>query len=304
MYRHISVGIVHWMAYPESRYSEDVALEGIKRLACDSFFTALELCPVGDNIKEEVKRILQAAQLKVNIGGGAPLSWRGLNLASLEEKERQEAADFCKKLVDDAYFFAAQSLMLVPGADPGDAERDKAKEKLITSLDEVCRYAEEKAKSYTLTITFEYFDRDVDKKRVIGPTPEAVELARTLKKRHHNFGLTVDLSHLSQLRETSTYAIQAAGSYIKHAHLANCVLQDPDDPLFGDKHPPFGVPGGENDIPEVAEFLRNLDKVGFFASGDLPIVSCEIRASKDYDVELVIANAKRTIRQAWLLAFP
>lgn len=303
MYKHISVGIVHWMAYPESRYSEKTAIEGIRRLASDSFFTALEICPVAEGIRKKAKDILNISNLKVNIGGGAPLSWNGLDLASLEEVKRREAVDFAKKLIEEAYFFCAPSLMLCTGPDPEESRRDKAKKQLVASLKQLCAYAEKTAKSYLLTITLENLDREIDKKRLIGPTVEAVEIANVLSKSYKNFGLTIDLAHLPLLRETPMHAIQTAKEYIRHVHIGNCVVVDKNHPSYGDQHPPFGILGGETNVEEVANFLRNLDRIGYFKPGNLPTVSCEIKPRQKGNAKLVIANAKRTLRQAWLLAF-
>ena len=49
-----------------------------------------------------------------------------------------------------------------------------------------------------------------------------------------------------------------------HIHVGNCVL-DPALPGYGDMHPRFGWPGGMNDVPELAEFIRGLFQVGYLA---------------------------------------
>ena len=303
-YKHISVGIVQWMAYPESRQSEEMALKSIRKLAGDDFFTALEIGPVGVRIRNEVKKILETSHVKkLNIGGAGPLTRKGLDLASLDEERRRAAVEFSKTLIDEAFFFGAQSLMLATGPDPGGPQREKGKKQFISSLRELCTYAEKGAGDDVLTVTFEFFDRELDKKRLIGPTQEAIEIAEAVTQSHKNFGLTVDQSHLPQLGEKPAVALEAAKKHIRHVHLANCVVADKNHPFFGDQHPPFGIPGGEIDVPEVADFLLLLEKVGYFSSVDLPIVSCEVTSGQGGDAELAIANAKRTIRQAWLMAF-
>ena len=45
-------------------------------------------------------------------------------------------------------------------------------------------------------ITVEHFDRELDQKRLLGPTAEAAALLREVRKRHANVGMTVDLSHV------------------------------------------------------------------------------------------------------------
>jgi len=154
-----------------------------------------------------------------------------------------------------------------------------------------------------LHLTFEYFDRDVEKKRLIGPTTEAAALARAVDR--PNFGLTVDLSHLPLLNETPAEALGAAAPYLIHAHIGNCVMDHPESPLYGDFHPRFGHPQGRNDLPEVVAYLRQLDAVDFWGRarqrlGTTPILSIELRTIPgEENPEAVLANGKRTFRRAW-----
>src|SRR5204862_226336 len=81
------------------------------------------------------------------------------------------------------------------------------------------------------------------------PTSEAAALAKQVDR--SNFGLTIDLSHLPLLGETSQQALHTAAPYLSHAHIGNCVVNYPDSPLYGDFHPRFGHPLGCSDLPEV-----------------------------------------------------
>jgi hypothetical protein len=81
------------------------------------------------------------------------------------------------------------------------------------------------------------------------------------------------------------------------------VLNHPESPLQGDFHPRFGHPLGCNDLPEVIDFLEQLNAVRFWDNakarlGSTPILSMEIRQS-DESSETVIANGKRTFERAW-----
>ena len=68
---------------------------------------------------------------------------------------------------------------------------------------------------------------------------------------------------------------------------------------YGDVHPRFGFPNGENDVDEVVAFLRVLMQIGYLNEKDPPILSFEVKPFGDEDPELVIANAKRTLNLAW-----
>jgi sugar phosphate isomerase/epimerase len=109
----------------------------------------------------------------------------------------------------------------------------------------------------------------------------------------------VDLSHLPLIRETAAAAILPVKDYLVHAHIGNCVVKSSDLPAYGDMHPRFGFPGGENDVDEVAEFLKILLQIGFLNEKNPPIVSFEVKPFGDEDPEIVIANAKRTLNMAW-----
>lgn len=72
-------------------------------------------------------------------------------------------------------------------------------------------------------------------------------------------------------------------------------------PAYGDEHPRFGFPNSENDVEELAAYLRLLLKIGFLNEKKRPIVSFEIKPFGEEDPEVCLANAKRTLDLAWEL---
>ncbi len=66
-------------------------------------------------------------------------------------------------------------------------------------------------------------------------------------------------------------------------------------------HPRFGIEGGENGVPELAAYLKAFIDVGFLNGCDQPFMSFEVKPLKDESSEVVIANAKRALKQAWAL---
>jgi hypothetical protein len=90
--------------------------------------------------------------------------------------------------------------------------------------------------------------------------------------------------------------------HLVHIHVGNAAFRDPKHPAFGDNHPRFGCAGGENSVDELAEFLRELLKVGFFEKKlptPMPVVTFEVRPMPGEASELVIANTKRVFKEAW-----
>jgi len=200
------------------------------------------------------------------------------------------------KYVDEAYEIGAKSLAFLSGKDPGEGERDQAFKLLISSINEICEYAKSKG---DLRIALEIFDREIDKKCLIGPANEAKMVAEEVRKEFDNFGLMVGLSHLPLLKETPVQAIMPVKDYLVHAHKGNCILKDKEHSAYGDQHPRFGIAGGENDVEELKVFLRVLLDIGFLNHKNPPIVSFEVKPLSDESSEVVIANAKRVLREAW-----
>ena len=109
----------------------------------------------------------------------------------------------------------------------------------------------------------------------------------------------VDLSHLPLLGESAEYAIKTAGKYLVHAHIGNCLLKDRNHPAYGDKHPAFGMAGSENDVAELTLFLKALMNAGYIGEGKQNVVAFEVKPLSGESSRVVIANAKRTLLEAW-----
>lgn len=104
-------------------------------------------------------------------------------------------------------------------------------------------------------ITLETFDRTLDKKALIGPAGEAAALSERIKGDFPDFGLLYDMGHVPLLDETPLPALMNVKDHLVHSHVGNCV-KVPSRPAYGDPHPRFGFPGGENDAPQLVEFLQ------------------------------------------------
>jgi len=297
MYKFMKVGLLHFMAYPEVSKGKGPILETLQKIAEDDFFTAVEVSWIkSDEIREKAKKMLKESHLTVTYGAQPRLLIKKLDLNSFDEKQREGAVAEVKAGVDEAYKIEAKSLALLSGKDPGEEKREKAKELLVNSIKQVCSHAKSKG---SLTISLEAFDRDIDKRCLIGPAEEAKEIAERAREDFDNFGLIVDLSHIPLLNETPTQAIIPVKDYIVNAHIGNCLLSDENHPAYGDQHPRFGIEGGKNDVEELAAFLRVLLDIGFLNAKRPPIVSFEVKPLVGESSEIVIANAKRVLKEAW-----
>ena len=78
-------------------------------------------------------------------------------------------------------------------------------------------------------------------------------------------------------------------------------MKDKNHPAYGDKHPPFGLSAGENDVEEVKLFLKALMDIGYIGEGKQNVVAFEVKPLPGQSAEVVVANAKRTLMEAWAI---
>ena len=295
--------MVHPVIFPETLKGGSPIVKTARKIIEDDLFGAIEITWVKDiNEREKPANLLKSSHMDVVFLAGVPILVEKINLSSINEAERLKAVEKVKKWVNEAYFFGAKLLLVGSGPDPGKEKRNEAKQNLIYSLKELCEYAKRKAANYTLVVTTENYDRKVDKRLLIGPTFESVEIARRVREEFDNFGLTIDQSHLSQLRESLSVALEKAKEYIVHVHLTNCIIRDLTHPVYGDQYPRFGIEEGEAGVKEVSKFLRSLQKVGYFTSKgpiSLPVISLEVKPLPGEDSEVLIAASKRVFKEAW-----
>jgi sugar phosphate isomerase/epimerase len=291
------------MIYPETIRGEGPILETVSKIAADESFGAIEVSWIKDaNSRSQVASLLETAFMDVVYSGGPPILIQKLDMNSLDENTRSKSVKKIKKLVHEAYSIGARIFTVLSGPQVDPKKRGKAKSRMVHSLKEVCEYAQEKSKEYSLMVSLENFDQEQDKKLLLGPTKEAVDVVRKVKDDFDNIGLTVDLSHLPLLNETSEDALTEAALYLEHVHIGNCVLKDETHPLYGDQHPRFGISGGENSVEELEKFLRFLKDKGYFnkkTATRLPVVSFEVKPSAGESSDVLIANSKRVFAQAW-----
>jgi sugar phosphate isomerase/epimerase len=295
---YMQVGIVHFMAFPQCGSGQGPIYDTLTKIVEDEFFSAVEITWIKDpDERKRVKGLLAASHMTVGYGAQPPLLSQKLNLNSFDPAERQKAVDQVKACADEAAEVGATAVAVLSGPDPGE-RRDEAMKILIDVLRDIAGYCKDRGLRFIL----ESFDSKYDKKCLIGPAKDALAVAKAVRKDFPDFGIMVDLSHLPIQDESpkkSLGTIKKAN--ITHIHIGNAVKQQGHS-LYGDLHPRFGVPGGENDVPQLVEFLRALFEIGYLAKGRRPVVAFEVKPYGDETPGAVIANAKRTLRDAWARA--
>lgn len=301
IYEYMKVGIVHFKAYPECVNGVGPFEKTVSKLCEDDFFTAIEMGTIKDvQQRQEVRKLLDQSGMEVVYATQPTMFPNKLNLNHLDGGERKKAINAVFNCLREAYDLGATAVRIPAGKDPGPEKREEAKKLLIDSLSQIL----EKAKEYgNPLITLKIFDRSIDKESLIGPAPDALDIAEALSPTYDRFGLLTDLSHFPLLGEELDYTLPMLQKYLKAFHMGNCVMKDKLNPMYGDLQPRFGVPGGEVDMMMVSKYFKKLADLNLIGRDKRPVMSAEVRPLLAGETsEIVIANTKRVFKEAWALA--
>lgn len=296
MYKYFKPGLIHFMAFPSTMKGEGPIAETVKMIACDDYFSAIEVTCIKDpEVRQTVKKMVETSHLTLAYGSQPRTLIAGMNINDLDEDARKRTVALLKESIDEAYGLNAAGFAFLSGK-YDEATKEQSYQALVKSTKELCAYAKSKG---DMKVVLEIFDYDIDKKSLIGPVGLAKRLAEEITSDYANFGLMVDLSHIPMLHESCEESILPIKDYIVHAHMGNSVIKDPSCIAYGDTHPRFGFPDSENDVAELVEYLRVLFKAGYLNEENPPILSFEVKPWGDEDPELVIAGCKRVMNEAW-----
>jgi len=292
------IGVVHSMLYKGTLKSEADFIRSLSELAGDDYLDAIEVGPIPDKaVRAEAAALLRESGRVVAFAAQPVLLTQGLDLNHEDRWKRRDAVDAVKRVVEQAYELGAVGFAILSGRDPGEEKREAARDLLVDSLVQIATELRTQGK---MPLVIETFDRQpFGKNCLIGPSVEAVEIAKRMRERFPDFGLMIDLSHLPLLGETPEQAVAAVRDYLVHAHMGNCVMRDPTHPMYGDNHPPFGDPAGENGVEQLARYLAALLENGFLDRKKRRILSFEVSPYGDWTVEELLNQSKETLEAAW-----
>lgn len=291
--KYFQIGTIQWMSHPPVNYP---LLESVKSLACDPYFTALEVTKVADDeSRVAMKKILEQSHMKVCYGAQPRLLGSGLNPNDINEEGRKKAEATLIEAIDEAEYLGAKGIAFLAGKWEIET-KNQAYSQLLKTTRNLCDYAAKK----DMMIEIEVFDYDMDKAALIGPAPYAAQFAADMRITHNNFGLLVDLSHFPTTYETSKFVVQTLRPYITHFHIGNAVVEKGCE-AYGDQHPRFGFPNSANDVEELVDFFTVLKEEGFFNANNPYVLSLEVKPWGDEDGDIILANTKRVIDRAWAL---
>jgi len=288
------LGINHHLLFPASFDSADVHLATLPVPLGMEVFSIVD-CMIPDARHEEQAVALIRASGKEAIYNCPLMTGPGLNPHGADESARARAEAEVRRHIDRAKRLGSRRMVVASGADPGPSLRAEETERFVSYMQRLCAYA-----GPELTLMIEPFDRSIGKNLLIGPTREAVSVVEEVRAAGFaNVGILMDMGHVPLMEETFRHAVATAGSLIRHVHLGSCVKRDPADPLYGDMHPPWGYPGGENDVAETVEFLRCLGESGYFDGAEPASLTLEMRPYPGVSEPDSVAAMLRKLDEAW-----
>ena len=294
-----ALSLVHFLAFPECQGGEGPILESIRRIADDDFFAVIEVSRINQpSVRRQVAQLAEQTHLQLDFGAHPIILGEKVDLNSLDTGQRLKALETLKPYVDQAAELGSRQFVILSGPDPGEGDRFAATDVLVDSIQQLCAYARDR----DMGVTLETFDREVEKKALIGPAAEAAAVAERVKTDFPDFGLLYDMAHMVLLDESPLPGLRTVKEHLNHVHVGNCV-KVPGRPSYGDAHPRFDFPGSENGVAQLVEFLRALFEVGYLNEnppiGQRPGVGFEMKPQPGEPSATIIPNLKRFWREAW-----
>jgi sugar phosphate isomerase/epimerase len=288
------LGMVHHLLYSKSLNTpEDHARtlrEFVKRTDIETFDCCL---PYGEPLRSETAKAVAASGKEHLVFATHLFPLRKLSFASTSYSEQAQARMIVADMVAQAASIGATGFIFASGG----PTPSKATEANYTAFADFCLWLCDQLRPHGITAMLEPFDMEFDKCFLMGATRRCVQLLEDLKV--DNIGLELDMAHLPLMKEPFHEAIETCAPWLKRVHLGNCVMRHPQDPFYGDNHPPIGYPNGEIDVPQLVPILQDLLNVGFLNTetrGDLVIEFNPFPGRSEN--ESALDNIER-VRQAW-----
>lgn len=296
----IPPGLVPSLLLPEVygpwKFEPGFVARQIEQAAADGFYRSVEISRIQDtNDRDAIRAVCGEHAIRVSCWLTQVIDDEKLDLTAIDETLRLRSVEAIKRQMPDAVACGASTIALVGGPDPGPALRSKGYDSFVGSMTAIC----DAAADLGAKVMFEPLDRFAHKKRLVGPTDEAVAAFARVREQHPSFGLAFDTAHAALNEEDVAGALALAGEQVANLHLSNAVL-DKADPLYGDHHMMPGAPGFLT-VEAAATIVAGAARLAAAAGGGLP-VAVEARARPTDERQATAAVATDFLKQVFARA--
>ena len=138
IHKYMKVGLIHFMAYPNTMRGEGPIEETVRKICVDDYFDAIEITWIKDpEVRKNVKQMLDTSHLTVAYGGQPRILTTGSNINDLDEEKRQTIMKSMKEGIDEAYEMGAIGFGFLSGKYE-EATKEESYKQLIKSITEMC----------------------------------------------------------------------------------------------------------------------------------------------------------------------
>lgn len=286
------IGFVHHMLYPEYVRDDAIHADTVLELARREDIGCMDLClPLEPEQRKRAIRGLRGTDKQITYANHL-FPARKISLGTADAAERHILREFLAREIDAAAEIGASQYLFVSGADVPDGH-EAALERFAVVTRWLCGLLAERG----MTGILEPLDTGVDKRFLLGSTEESCRFVEGL--RLPNLALEVDMGHIPCLFEEFESSYVRAKGCLGRVHLSSCVLRDPRDPMFGDRHPSFFYPGGHLGAGDLARVLRALRGIGYMAPGDPRKLLFEVNPLPGEGAETCVRSHLALLDDAW-----
>ena len=269
-------GICLTAVYPQAMYDSGLLKELLEKTAVQGIFNCVDFYFEGKaGEEEEIRKLLEKRNLCSVFLAGFPMKRDGVDITSPDERVRRKSVEFCRRMYERCQGLGAGKMLIVSG--PAWKEKDGR-----ALMGQACKSFEEIGTGIGGNgpeITLEFFNDEGEPELAVGKVPFVRKLYE--QTQGCGIGITFDTSHVAQMGADVETSFASLAPWIRHLHLANSVSVNRSNPLFGDKHPLFGVRDGDFTVADIRKHFCALKEQNMLRNVD--ICSLEVISRGDND---------------------
>ncbi len=286
-------GICLTAIYPEAMYDKDILIRVIKQTARTGLFNGVEYYFEGSQEDyKEIRDLIRELDLYSVFLAGYPMKMNKIDISSKDETVRRNSVKASFDLIKRGVTLGANKVLILSGPVWEKEDRELVVRQSAKSILELTDGNMDK--DDMPEITLEFFNNLGEPYLALGDFETLKLLCKELSG--VNFGITYDFSHAMQLGMDIESTVKELLPWIHHIHIANSVSKDKASPLYGDKHPLFGVKNEDLSMDRVLYLLQSFQEKDYIKN--ISICSMEVISRNDHSPEWYF---EQTVNQAKIL---